>query len=252
MSNRTGRGTRTRLAVSLLVPALVAACGDPAIPVAPPPDDMASMHQHTAALGLADGEYVAQLHPMNAKIQNGMDPDPRDGPRGVATGKAYFTIRGGEFIARIDAKGLEPDVIHPEHIHAASACPPASADVNGDGIVDVIEGVPFYGPILIPLDSDLSSQGAGTFPTASGLKGNLNYMASTSFSALLADLNAPDPDPTDAVIKLGGAPLSLATRHVILHGVDLNTFLPPSVQSLGTVPAQLTLPVACGTIRRIG
>jgi hypothetical protein len=141
-------------------------------------------------------------------------------------------------------------MIHPQHVHAADRCPPASADVNHDGFVDVLEGVPFYGPILIPLDDDLASQAAGAFPTASGRRGVLDYHASTSFGALLADLNAPDPDPTDAVVKLGGAPLALETRHVVLHGVDPSTPLPPTVASLPGVPAYLTLPVACGEITK--
>jgi len=35
-----------------------------------------------------------------------------------------------------NANGLQPGMIHPQHIHAAAQCPPASADVNGDGFVD--------------------------------------------------------------------------------------------------------------------
>jgi len=83
------------------------------------------------------------------------------------------------------------------------------------------------------------------------VRGLLRYASSTSLAALLADLNAPDPDPTDAVVKLGGAPLALESRHVVLHGVDASTVLPSSVASLPGLPAYLTLPVACGEIRRI-
>jgi hypothetical protein len=37
----------------------------------------------------------------------------------------------------------------------------------------------------------------------------------------------------------------------VLHGVDASTVLPCSVASLPGLPAYLTLPVACGEIRRI-
>lgn len=247
---RHSRRTPTTLALSLLVTATVAACSDPARPVAPPDESIVA--SHTASdLGLPDGDYVAELHPLNAKIQNAFDPDRADGALGVAHGKAYFTIRNGQFTARVDANGLEPNMLHAQHIHTATRCPPASADVNGDGIVDVVEGVPFYGPILVPLDDNLAVQGAGTFPTATGRRGTIEYQASTALNTLLADLNAPDPNPADAIVKLNGAPLALETRHVVLHGVDIHTFLPPSVASLGTAPAQATLPVACGGIRKI-
>jgi len=241
-----------RLAVlpfALVAPLLVGACGDS------PSDASTSLTPTSAATerggmaghdaGLPDGDYEATLHPLNPAVQD------HTGPVGVAHGKAYFSVRNGQFTATVNAEGVQQGMIHPEHIHSAANCPPASADVNHDGFVDVIEGVPFYGPILIPLDDHLASQASGTFPTANGVRGLLRYMSSTSLAAMLADLNAADPDPTDAVVKLGGAPLALETRHVVLHGVDASTALPSSVASLAGVPAYLTLPIACGEIRRV-
>ncbi|HEU4642988.1 MAG TPA: hypothetical protein VFS44_11085 [Gemmatimonadaceae bacterium] len=241
---------RTTTTLALLGAATLAACGDPMTPMAPP-DESAAHSRAASALGLSDGDYVAELHPLNAAVQNALDPERADGPLGVARGKAFFTIRNGQFSARVDARGLEPNMPHAQHIHTATRCPPAAADVNGDGIVDVIEGVPFYGPILIPLDDNLAVQGAGAFPVATGRQGSIQYQASVALNTLLADLDAPDPDPTDAIVKLNGAPLALETRHVVLHGVDIHTFLPPSVATLGTAPPQATLPVACGPVRKI-
>ena len=37
----------------------------------------------------------------------------------------------------------------------------------------------------------------------------------------------------------------------MMHGVPLATKLPSSVASLGTIPAQVTLPIACGKITRL-
>jgi hypothetical protein len=239
-----------RLAVlpfALVAPLVAGACGESNSTSLTPTSAAAErggMAGHDAA-GLPDGDYEANLHPLNATEQQ------QFGPLGVAHGKAHFSVRNGQFTASVDAEGAQVGMIHPQHIHSAAKCPPVTADVNHDGIVDVIEGVPFYGPILVPLDDDLASQAGGSFPTASGARGLLRYTSSASFSAFLADLNAADPDPTDAVIKLGGAPLALESRHVVLHGVDPRTALPSSVATLPGLPAYLTLPIACGEIRRI-
>jgi hypothetical protein len=207
-------------------------------------DAMSSMPGMSADRSLREGAlYVADLHPLNARVQNELDPDPET-PRGVTTGKAYFRVVNGMLTAVVDAAGAEPaegafpDGIHAQHIHAADRCPPSSADVNGDGIVDVIEGVPFYGPILVPLDGDISNGTSEipTFPFAMGDRGVYNYQASTTLSVLEAALNEP---------------LNLAARHVVIHGVDLATPLPETVQSLGGLPSQITLPVACGEIREM-
>ncbi|HMN56213.1 MAG TPA: hypothetical protein PKE15_03120, partial [Ottowia sp.] len=49
-----------------------------------------------------------------------------------------------------------------------------------------------------------------------------------------------------------GQQLDLNKRVVFIHGVPAGTALPASVQSLGPIPAQVTLPIACGQIERVG
>lgn len=223
---------------------LAAACETTTSPAAPTSGTVAPTADTGAAHagGRTGGAemYRADLQPLNAHV----------GYRPV-TGTATFQLVNGQFVALDHATGMQPGMIHPQHIHAAAQCPPPSADVNHDGFIDVIEGVPFYGAILVPLDSDLTNQAAGAFPTVTNQGGALHYHETAPAAALLADLNAPDPDPTDAVVKLEGAALDLAGRHVVLHGVALDTPLPSSVASLGGLPPQLTLPVACGEISRI-
>jgi len=71
----------------------------------------------------------------------------------------------------IKARGLEADKIHPQHIHGHldslvnSSCPGLTANVNDDKIISVGEGLPFYGPIVLPL---------GPFDTVNS-KGKLKY-----------------------------------------------------------------------------
>ncbi|QYA25571.1 superoxide dismutase family protein [Gramella sp. MT6] len=74
---------------------------------------------------------------------------------GVA-GTAELTLDGVNLTVKISASGLEPGA-HAQHIHGFTAnegnakCPPASADVDGDGLITVGEGAPFYGGILLTL-----------------------------------------------------------------------------------------------------
>ena len=133
--------------------------------------------------------------------------------------------------------GVTAGDIHPQHIHAGPRCPDASADVNHDSFVDVIEGLPDYGPILVNLDSDLSSNPAGMFPRAIG--SGVNNPSSYTYSATGSRTHIQDEIQT--ALKLG-------TRHVVIHGIDLASALPDSVASLGTLPNELTLPVACGEL----
>lgn len=215
----------------LLVPVLAAAsaaallaCGDSDTPPLVPP-------------GIT---YVATLTELNGS--------------GVV-GTATFVVDAGRdtFSATVQATGMAPGEVHAQHVHAAPSCPSSADDANGDGFVDVLEGLPRYGAILVPLDGDLSTQagGASGYPTAT-VTGSLAYSRTTSLSALLADLRAPDPDPTDPVVKLvGGEPLALDGRTVVLHGVATGTMLPGTVASLGAAPATATLPVACGDLRRV-
>jgi len=233
----------TSLAI-LAITAAIAGCSDqPASEPTGPALGAAGSMQHGFANLREGAVYEAELTPLNPGIQKTLDPDPRT-PQGVAQGKAFFRVINGELRAVVDVNGTEPadgafpEGLHPQHIHEADRCPTMQADVNGDGIVDVIEGVPFYGPIMIPLDADLAdtSSQIPSFPRGMGDRGSYRYAASAPVAAIEAAL---------------GHPLSLATRHVVIHGMDLATPLPSTVASLPGVPAQLTIPIACGELREV-
>ncbi|MGH7663683.1 MAG: hypothetical protein ACRENI_05225 [Gemmatimonadaceae bacterium] len=192
-------------------------------------------------VGLEVQVYSGTFSPMNGSGVGGLvnltlDPD------------------GGDFSASVDANGTDASITHAQHIHFAAACPTTAADANADGFVDVIEGIPSYGKILVPLDADLSVQGGPAdmdFPESSA-SGAIDYFQRTSLDVMLADLRAADPDPDDAIVKLGsGGELDLAGRTVVLHGVAADTDLPATVQTLGTAPRQATLPIACATLDRV-
>lgn len=149
--------------------------------------------------------------------------------------------------------GTPASITHVQHIHSLSACPTMARDVNADGFLDVVEGVPDYGPILIPLDGDLNSQAGGTATNPmANRSGVYSYSETASLARMLADLQAPDVDTTDVVIKLQpGEDLNLAGKHFVVHGVPASTNLPDSVASIHGLPGEATLPIACGTITRV-
>ena len=164
------------------------------------------------------------------------------------SGDARITIDNDTdmLTVEIDGQDLDPSIVHVQHIHAAAACPTATADVNSDGFVDVVEGLPTYGAILLPLDSDLSNQTNETFPTASS-SGTVTYESSTPYTDLVATLRA-----STATSPLTGLAanenLDVNTRTIVLHGVDISTALPGTVATIAGLPSQTTLPVACATL----
>ena len=180
--------------------------------------DRSDLEAHIPGNGRGTAVYVAELAPLNANPAFGID---------AAGGKAIITERGGQLEVKVNARGLAPT---------------DAQDVNSDGFVDVLEGVPTYGAILVPLDSDLADLGSqlGGFPVPENQDGAITYQASAS----VAELDAA----TQGAI---GEDLSLGTRHIVLHGVAPEAGLPGSVASIGGFPAEVTLPVACGEIRQV-
>src|SRR6476620_11788386 len=101
---------------------MTAACESSKMPTTPtaaagPVESMAAMdHSAMPMAGNADGEiYSAELQPLYAGV----------GYRDVK-GHAKFQIVNGMFVAMDEATGTQPGMIHPQHIHAAAQCPPAS------------------------------------------------------------------------------------------------------------------------------
>jgi hypothetical protein len=177
--------------------------------------------------------YVAQLHPMNARVT---------GHR--TTGEARFTVKGDSLTISVKVKGAAPGITHWQHFHGFkdnrdATCATQGADKNRDGIVDLIETEPASGTTMVPFIDDPVSMNVaeGTYPKASAA-GTYEYQRTVSLEALSAAFSK----------AFEGSKLDLDRRVVLIHGTA-NT-LPASVASLGPIPAQVTLPIACGTIER--
>jgi Cu/Zn superoxide dismutase len=182
-----------------------------------------------------DAVYVAKLQPLNSSV-TGSD----------ATGTATFTIKGDQLTIVVDAEGTPPGIMHLQHFHGftdgkAATCPGPDADKNKDGVIDLIETEPMAGTTMVPFHADPVSMEipSDTYPSASA-HGSYHYEKTVSL-----------PDLKSAFAKaFGGQDLDLDKRVVFIHGVFKDAKLPESAASLGTIPASVTLPIACGKIER--
>jgi hypothetical protein len=183
----------------------------------------------------SNAAYVAHLSALNTSVTGSK-----------AVGEATFTIKGDSLTIAVNASGLPKDIEHWQHFHGftdgrQAACPTKAADANGDGIIDVVETGATAGTTMVPFTGDPVSMDVphGTYPKASAT-GTLQYKETVSLSALQAAFGK----------AFDGQKLDLDRRVVFIHGVPAASKLKASVASLGPIPAQVTLPIACGEIKR--
>src|SRR5699024_395553 len=195
----------------------------------------AAMALPTLAMAKSDSQvYIADIQPMNAEATDLQ-----------TNGEAEITVDGDEVTIRIDIRDTAPDMVHWQHFHgfedgSEANCPAPSLDENDDGYVDLIETHPASGVTMVPFDEDPAAMDVadGVYPTASE-EGDYSYEQTVSLEALQAAYGE----------AFDGQDLDLRKRVIYIHGVPEDTDLPDSVESLGPIPAQVTLPIAGGAIR---
>lgn len=187
------------------------------------------------------GIYRAVLSPVNSKFVPNI------------SGTIEVRIEGDELVAESTVAGAPVGVKHLQNVMEGSSCPTEANDSNADGIVDIVEGVTSFGKILIPLDSNLSDQMLGIdFGPIANAAGAYVYRRSSSFAALMADLNSDDPDKEDNIVKLSSSQtLSLSRRVVIVHGVGRQAELPETTSTIGEAAKDQLVPIACGKLIRV-
>ncbi len=143
----------------------------------------------------------------------------------TGSGTILYDEEAGTITVSINATGLVPNQPHVGHIHGRfddegnpidSVVPPPSADTSGDGFISIAEGLPFYGPVILPLagiGDAVNDQGVLTY----------NRVFDLSQSTFNMNFGPADLFP-------------LTFREAVLHGGFMN----------GEYVA--TLPVAAGAI----
>ncbi len=140
-----------------------------------------------------------------------------------ASGFANLALRGDQLTVIINARGLTPGLAHAQHLHyspaAAHTCPPPSADTNGDGMISLAEGVPFYGGVEISLTT------SGDSSPSSALA--LDRMPVAKANGILHYKRTFTVTPAQAA--------EITAFVVVQHGVANNGY-------------QATLPTDCGAV----
>jgi hypothetical protein len=217
-----------RTAAALIVPAACALITATA-PVASAHGDHTPAGDSSAA---EPGSYSIELAELNGSGSSGV---------------AVLTLADdGSLTVNIEAQGMVPGQPHAQHVHGDSGlerdftCPTQDADVDGDGIINTVEGVPSYGEIHIALTTEgdatpASGLAVDRFPMA-GSDGTVSYERTFKATEL--------PDGTATAVR---------NLHVVTHGIDVNgngeydMAAGPSELD-PTLPQEATAPASCGII----
>lgn len=173
------------------------------------------------------------------------------------SGTAVVTLDGDKIDVIVGGANVDPSMVHMGHIHKGSRCPDQNLDDrNGDGIIDVMEGFPAYGPILVDFGADISSLAAaqnGGDPMTDA-KGILSYHGTGSYSSMLKDLRTrPSLPANTGVGDLDtNEAFDLANTVIVIHGIDKATPVPNTLQTLMGQSVRETLPILCGRLQHKG
>lgn len=159
-----------------------------------------------------------------------------------ANGMATVTVTGNKLDASIDVTGLLADAPHAAHIHfgatATHECP-TQANAGLDNQLATLEGLPFYGPVVVSF-------------TTSGDTSPASVLAITRYSTApggVIDYNRNSIKTQRAVAKA----IAAGEGVVVIHGVDYNNSLGydfgAGVSDLDpSLPAEATDLAACGVL----
>jgi len=177
----------------------------------------------------ADGAqtYTATLNSINGSGGSGMLKLNLSGDQATVT-------ENWSGLAAQFGGGAYPHVQH-IHIDGKGTCPTSSADKNGDGIVDTVEGQPAYGGI----GATLSTKGSTSAKAATNIKiapggSSTNYHRTITLDSKTAD-----------AVRNGSAV-------IVVHGLDPSTLTKKAQKEksnlVPSLPLAATSPALCGAL----
>ena len=194
-------------------------------------------HEFVRTLLQSDQLFFAKIDPLNAS---------------GAQGQALLALNGTTLTVGVGATGVDPNGLHPLHIHGFPAGTPDSQvptladDADHDGFIEVAEGAHDYGPVLLSLNKN------GSFP------GGADTFLFTETYKLPS---TPKPNAAvPALSELGLTPdIPLTQREIVIHGLTLpnelglggtnSSSIAPN-EANGIPGYKLVLPVAAGEIEK--
>lgn len=189
-------------------------------------------------LGLIAVPAVAAAKSSNTTVHANLTSLNNSGVTGTAT----VTVTGNKLDASIDATGLLADAPHAAHIHfgatALHECPTQAAD-GGDGQLSTLEGLPFYGPVVVSF-------------TTVGDTSPASVLAVDRFSTAPGGVIDYDRDRIKTQRAVAKA-IAAGEGVVVIHGVDYNHSgaydFDAGISDLdSTFPAEATDLAACGVL----
>ncbi|MGW1378868.1 hypothetical protein ACWD6P_32010 [Streptomyces sp. NPDC002446] len=157
-------------------------------------------------------------------------------------GTAMLSLDGTRLTVKIESEGLVPGQPHAQHLHGSTdghdfQCPDASADTDGDGIINNTEATVHYGDINISLTTDGdtgpdSGLAVDRMPKADA-QGKLSYERTLDVSQ----------DVVEHIKDL----------HIVEHGIDPNgnnqyDFGAGKSELDAKLPQEATAPAVCGIV----
>lgn len=188
-----------------------------------------------------DGLYMAKFETLNPHVN------------GTIPGSLTFYRKGDRLMTYVRLFAGGPKVWHQQGVYMGTRCPTLSDDLNGDGFIDIDEGMKVFGKMIIPLDANMNSQSAGkNFYPLADLSGYYHYERIASFKNLFEDLYETDRDEEDHIIKIAaGEPFTFEGKVVVVQGVAETTALPETIAIQPRRRPFQTLPITCGVIKKV-